>query len=415
MSRSKISRSFLVVIFVACIIFLGYLDINMMIKGVNSTIGVHTKLIKVGYAIALIMLVLIYMFIKDKLYRMKIKRSNSLIYRYIYLSIVAIISSLLGLTRSIQTIPIINLIGYLILNVLIAFIIKKIIFNVSKSDMLSVLGMTAYSMLPNIIQNEYINLNSLLLSLFVTLSILILQLLIDELKQRGMKTKKYVIEATLLGLCIGITILLGINAFVWLILLIVLLFITVNLDNTHINFSKKIMKSVTQEKREQLYKIERINISKLLISILIMFIFICVFYFASRFIANSIPDTVSNDFITNIVNDINANDISNIRINIGNIKERLNSFSSYSTTYYLILYVYILFVEVLAFVLKRKYDTKSTAIKAIFLLVLAFVIITNVNLIVYQSMFTIMLILIAIVNTSNIYLNREERIKMLVA
>ena len=207
MSRSKISRSFLVVIFVACIIFLGYLDINMMIKGVNSTIGVHTKLIKVGYAIALIMLVLIYMFIKDKLYRMKIKRSNSLIYRYIYLSIVAIISSLLGLTKSIQTIPIINLIGYLILNVLIAFIIKKIIFNVSKSDMLSVLGMTAYSMLPNIIQNEYINLNSLLLSLFVTLSILILQLLIDELKQRGMKTKKYVIEATLLGLCIGITIL----------------------------------------------------------------------------------------------------------------------------------------------------------------------------------------------------------------
>lgn len=415
MSRSKISRSFLVVIFVACIIFLGYLDINMMTKGVNSTIGVHTKLIKVGYAIALIMLVLIYMFIKDKLYRMKIKRSNSLIYRYIYLSIVAIISSLLGLTKSIQTIPIINLIGYLILNVLIAFIIKKIIFNVSKSDMLSVLGMTAYSMLPNIIQNEYINLNSLLLSLFVTLSILILQLLIDELKQRGMKTKKYVIEATLLGLCIGITILLGINAFVWLILLIVLLLITVNLDNTHINFSKKIMKSVTQEKREQLYKIERINISKLLISILIMFIFICVFYFASRFIANSIPDSVSNDFITNIVNDINANDISNIRINIGNIKERLNSFSSYSTTYYLILYVYILFVEVLAFVLKRKYDTKSTAIKAIFLLVLAFVIITNVNLIVYQSMFTIMLILIAIVNTSNIYLNREERIKMLVA
>lgn len=415
MSRSKISRSFLVVIFVACIIFLGYLDINMMIRGVNSTIGAHTKLIKVGYAIALIMLVLIYMFIKDKLYRMKIKRSNSLIYRYIYLSIVAIISSLLGLTKSIQTIPIINLIGYLILNVLIAFIIKKIIFNVSKSDMLSVLGMTAYSMLPNIIQNEYINLNSLLLSLFVTLSILILQLLIDELKQRGMKTKKYVIEATLLGLCIGITILLGINAFVWLILLIVLLLITVNLDNTHINFSKKIMKSVTQEKREQLYKIERINISKLLISILIMFIFICVFYFASRFIANSIPDTVSNDFITNIVNDINANDISNIRINIGNIKERLNSFSSYSTTYYLILYVYILFVEVLAFVLKRKYDTKSTAIKAIFLLVLAFVIITNVNLIVYQSMFTIMLILIAIVNTSNIYLNREERIKMLVA
>ena len=33
----------------------------------------------------------------------------------------------------------------------------------------------------------------------------------------------------------------------------------------------------------------------------------------------------------------------------------------------------------------------------------------------YQTILTVFLILIAIVNTSNIYLNREERIKMLVA
>lgn len=415
MNRSKIARSFLVAIFVACIIFLSYLVINIMIKGVNSTIGVHTKLIKVGYAIALIILLLIYMFIKDKLYRMKVKRTNSLIYRYIYLSVVAIISSLLCLSKGVQTIPIINLICYLILNILISFIIKKIIFNVSKSDMLSVLGMTAYVMLPNIIQDKYVNLNSLLLSLFVTLSILILQLLIDELKQRGIKTKKYVIEAVSLGFSVGITILLGLNAFVWLILLLILLLITVNLDNTHINFSKRLMNNVTQEKREQLYKIERINISKLVVSILIIAIIIILFYFGARLLANKYYNISNNEFITNIVNNIKANDISNVHINKNLIMERLNCFSSYSTTYYLILYIYILFVEILAFILKRKYDTKSTTIKAIFLLTLAFAIITNVNLIAYQSIFTIMLILIAIVNTSNIYLNREERIKMLVA
>ena len=219
----------------------------------------------------------------------------------------------------------------------------------------------------------------------------------------------------MLGLCLGITILLGINIFVWLIVLLILLLITVNLDNTHISFSKKIMNNVTQEKREQLYKIERINISKLLISILIIFIFICIFYLVSRFLAAKYLDFTNNEFIANIVNNIKANNITNMHIDIGSIKERLSIFSSYSTTYYLILYVYILFAEVLAFILKRKYDTKSTTIKAIFLLTLLMVIITNVNLIVYQSMFTIMLILIAIVNTSNIYLNREERIKMLVA
>ena len=33
----------------------------------------------------------------------------------------------------------------------------------------------------------------------------------------------------------------------------------------------------------------------------------------------------------------------------------------------------------------------------------------------YQMILTVFLILISIVNTSNIYLNREERVKMLVA
>ncbi|MDD3304437.1 MAG: hypothetical protein PHP54_05945 [Clostridia bacterium] len=415
MNRSKISRSFLVAIFVVSIIFLGYLSISIMMSGVNNTIGVHTKLAKVGYAIALIILVPLYMIIKDKLYRMKIKRGHSLIFRYIFLAIIAVIASSLCLTKDIQSIPTVNLIVYLTVNVIIAFIIKKIIFNVSKSDLLSVLGMVAYVMLPNIIQDQFIGFNSLFLCLFVTLSILLLQLLIDELKQRGIRTRKYIIEAIILGVCIGITTLLGMNIFIWLILIAVLLLITVNLDITHINFPKKMMSNVTQEKREQLYRIERINISKLLLSILIVSVITCGIYFGGKFVIKNYKIATNNAFATNLLNNIEMNRISNITISKTNINERLHDFSSYSTTYYLILYVYILFVEGLAFVLKRRYDTKSTVMKAIFLLALVAVAITRVNLMIYQSLFTIILILIAIVNTSNIYLNREERIKMLVA
>ena len=86
-----------------------------------------------------------------------------------------------------------------------------------------------------------------------------------------------------------------------------------------------------------------------------------------------------------------------------------------SKNYYMFLIVYILFMEGLAFVLKRKYDTKSTIMKFIFLMIFSTMVVFKVNINFYQPILTVLLIMIAIVNTSNIYLNREERIKLLVA
>ncbi|MNI68562.1 hypothetical protein D3C73_1242650 [compost metagenome] len=67
----------------------------------------------------------------------------------------------------------------------------------------------------------------------------------------------------------------------------------------------------------------------------------------------------------------------------------------------------------LTVILRRRYDTKSTIMKIMFILTLFSYSACSNSIYLYQPVFTIQLILIAIVNTSNIYLNREERIKLL--
>ncbi|MEG2311009.1 MAG: hypothetical protein RSB76_03370, partial [Clostridia bacterium] len=122
----------------------------------------------------------------------------------------------------------------------------------------------------------------------------------------------------------------------------------------------------------------------------------------------------SNETLLNITQNLKASQLKpNIEIN--NIINCAKCFVSFSSTYYMIIFIYIVFMEILSVMLHRRYDTKSTILKLSF--VLLFMLISNfsLNLLYFQPMLTILLILIAIVDTSNIYLNREERIKMLVA
>ena len=86
-----------------------------------------------------------------------------------------------------------------------------------------------------------------------------------------------------------------------------------------------------------------------------------------------------------------------------------------STKFYITCYVYILAMEILSLALHRKYDTKSTVIKLSFILLYAVITIFKLNIIYYQPVLTLLLVIIGIVNTTNIYYNREERIKMIEA
>lgn len=416
MVKSKISRSFVVAVFIVMIVFLGYLDVKCIIN--EPAQGMTSKIMRLGFVFGILMLVIIYIWIKDKLYRIKMKRSHALILRHIYIAIAVIITNLLTVYKYINNMGILILLCNIVVTLITAFIIKKIIFNVSKSDMLAVVATFTYSMLPMTFENVYTHIISVLITLFYLAVILVLQMLIDELKQKGIKTSKYLILALMLGIFMGITCILGVNFLVWSIAVVLLLLITVNLDNTHMNFPKKIMNSITQENRERLYKIERINISKLLICIFIALIVMFVMYFIGTFTFNKIVSMSDNVLIHTIGNNISDNNKVVENISQFSIRKLLNDskvFLKFSKNYYMTLFVYILLVETLSILLKRKYDTKSTILKLIFVLTFFAMSVFSINIYIMQPLFSIILMLIAIVNTSSIYLNREERVKMLVA
>ena len=295
---------------------------------------------------------------------------------------------------------------YILISVLTGLVVKRIIFNVSKSDMLSVFGMFANTMLINVIHDKTVMLHSMLLELFTLLTIYIFQKLIDELKQRGIKNNKYLNLSIVLGLSVAFSILFGVNQYVWIVLGIVLFFLTSNLDRTSFVLSQKTM---DKHKKEGILKVDKINISKLLISLIVILITSFVTYQIMIRIVNILPSSSIVESITYF------RVVQNYQLEFASLKMYTENFVSFSKTYYMILFIYILLLEILAICLHRRYDTKSTVIKFIFMGIFLLMVMTNKNIYYYQPLFSTMLMLIAIVNTTNIYYNREERIKLLVA
>lgn len=411
MSISKISRSLVVVLFVALIIFIGYEDVILLLN--NSNNSATLNILKVVYIIVTIVLVALYVYIKDKLYRKKVKRNISLIYRYIYISFIVVIMSIISIYKYLYLISNITLGAYILLKLVIGLILKKIIFNVSKSDILSVLGMFGFAMLPCVYSEISILFINLINTLVVSLAVFVMQILIDELKQRGIKNKKYLILSLLLGVFVGFTIVLGVSPYLWGIMALVSLLLTVNLDKTHLGFPKKIISFVNQKTKEALYKVERVNINKLIVSIIIAIIIATIVSCIGSIAIENI--NISALSISNLFNfNTGISNINTANI-IGVLIENTKILLSTSRTYYILILTYIVFIEILAVVLHRRYDTKSTIMKLFFILLYLSIAIFNLNITNYHTIFTVLLILIAIVNTSNIYLNREERVKMLVA
>lgn len=415
MSISKISRGLVVAIFTALMILLIFTDLNLMFNDLNFKYDV---LVKIVYVIALIALIIMYALIKEKLSKKRVKKVISLTYRFIFLITVTFLAKILTIYTTVVNVSEITTLTFVIISILSAIVLKKIIYNISKSDLLSVVGMLMYALLPNHITDKIMYFNMASITLFTLLVIMYMQKLIDELKQLGIKTKKYIILSAITGVLIGITMLLNLNSIIWIIIAISLMFVTSNLDKTHLNFSNKIINNLRQKNKEILYSIERIYINKIFISVVIILVSSYLSYFALNFIvlkAGNIP------IVTNVISSIkdpNGNNvINNIRlfktIEKDNIMSNFQSIISNSKGYYLILSIYILFIEILTVCLRRRYDTKSTIIKVLFILVIAFSTLFGLNVLVYGQLITVLLVLISIINTSNLYLNRDERIKLL--
>lgn len=411
MSISKISRSLVVLLFLLLIIFMGYQDVRLLLNNTSSNITLN--ILKVVYVIVAIFLILLYAYIKGKLYRKKVKRNMSLVYRYVYIVFIVIIMSIVSIFKYLYLIDNLTLVVYVSFKLAIGLILKRIIFNVSKSDILSVLGLFFFAMLPCTYYDSVSLFTNLVNTLIVFAVILLIQKLIDELKQQGIKNKKYIIYSLILGVLVSLTVMLGISGYVWIVIALSSLLITVNLDRTHIGFPRKILSFLNTKTKDTLYRVERVNISKLIVSILIISFVSVVIVLISKLVAPVVK--IQNSLIYNIVN-FNTG-IQNININgfVSDLFSNTDKLLQYSKTYYLVILAYIVFIEILAIVLRRRYDTKSTIMKVFYILIYLSISIFKLDISNYQTILTVFLILIAIVNTSNIYLNREERIKMLVA
>lgn len=412
MKKSKISRSLIVVIFVALIIFLGYLDFRLITSNNLYNVTKANLLTNILYIIFAILAVVIYICIKDRLYRAKVKRINSLVYRNIYLIVIVLVAR--AITLKIIDFSYIKdyiCIITLILNIAVAFILRKIIFNVSKSDILSVIAMLLYSTLTNVGLDSQMMLISSITEFVLFLGIWLVQMLIDELKQKGIKTNKYLIISLAIGVIFGVLTLFGISKYVWLAVFIVMLFITVDLDSTHFIFPRRFMYWVDNIKRDKLYKIESFNISKMLISsiLIVSLVFIVNFGFSVLFKDVIDMSSISNPILVFINNSLNYSFDKNIII------ENMENLMDLSKTYNLIIMSYILLLELLSMILRRRYDTKTTMLKSIFISIIVTACASSINFMYFQPVILTLLIIIAIVNTSSIYLNRDERIKLLVA
>lgn len=411
---SKISRSIVVAIFVALIAFLGVSDIVYINKyGVEANTG--SNWLKLLYVVLIIVLVSLYTYVREKLSKLKLQKTIANAYKYVYITLVMIAATFFKIYNVLETYPKRTLLLYFILIYLIGLFTQKIIFNVSKSEVLSVLSMFVVFTMPNAVVDKTIDLNSKFISLLMITSIFVLQILLDELKQLNLKNRKYLVQAIILGVLVGISTLVGINYLVWYAVALVSLFITSNLDSTSLNLSNRQNKTIKKRKNNYfIYKIERIKISKLFISLAIIFVISVVIYFGGRGIVRVLANH-GNGVCQNIVNDLTVGVHTQKGFNIASLKDVVRDFSSMSTRYYMFCYVYIIFMEILSVVLHRKYDTKSTVIKLLFILIIGSATMFKLNVVYFQPLLTILLNIICIVDTTNIYYNREERIKMIEA
>lgn len=414
MSVSKISRSLVVAIFVVVIILIGSQSIYLNISNLN--ISENSSISRLMYTLLLLLFFIMYGVIKSRFNKRRLVKRLSLFYRYVYLVVIAFFIKIISINIYVEDINIIYLIVCSILGAISAVCIKKIIYNVSKSDMLSVLGMFMFILLPNILNDSDDYLRSVCMNLSTLLYVVFMQKLIDELKQPNVKTLKYIKLSSVVGIFIAFSVLTGIYSYIYLIIGFVMLFITSDLDKTNINIPNKVISKLRQKNKEVLYRIERIYINKKYISILAMLLMsVIAFYLLGGVIGFINNDHLSNVFINynnSITYNINSN-VTSMNLSLNNLLSEIGNIANNAKTYYLVLIIYILFLEVLTAILRRRYDTKSTILKTLFICLIVFSVIFKYNTLVFYQLYTSLLILIAITNTSNIYLNRDERIKLL--
>lgn len=385
MNISRITRSLITVCLSLVLIALGVVCF-IGLKENATDIRLYIKMI---YIVILVVSILIYEILKKKLYK-KIS-NNKLVYLYRYAYLACIVFLMNASSCYIQNTCFDTRIA---LQILITFInvviIKRIIYNISTSDTLSASASILYIFLPKMIFNESMVYSYLSYGLtIILLGLLLIFKIIDETSQHRMKTKKYIGLTLLLVANIIIGILVNITSLFWVGILVIAILANKNTDFTHISFGqKRIDKAKHIFIKRLIYGIERIKINKL-------FIVLCIVAFTVvplEYLLNGINQFVYNGYRS----------VLTISYNI--VKD--------ARTYYMYIFGIIVILEIIGAILRRKVDVKTTIMKSSFIGIVALTILTK-NDIFQKYVFDTLLTLIFILNISNIYYNRDEKIKLL--
>jgi len=412
LKRSRIICSIITVVYIILSIALTLLLIksSMLLK---SIVSVYLKAI---YISILGMSILMYIGVRRRLgHKMSNKTWSvkiSQVYCYLYLAVTVLISRIVavymlkdgalseiipsfsnglcsylnyGLGKVINNQMYANVILNTILVFISSVIIKRVMLNITDSDIVSTATSIIYILLPtslvNVIEYARYNYNLVL----VLSGIYLLLHIIDKVKTFNKKSNKYLIYAIVLGLVQLIDIIIGGTYAFWLGVLLIATLAAMYIDSVHIRV--RFNSSTSFKIKRIIEKIEKINISKLLL--------VCLISLGISGIGTVIYSVFSN-----------ANNYQMFSL------ENLTGILNNARSYYLALIICSFVFEIIGILLQRKLDIKMFIIKVAYISlgVITFFMVNNTS---SEVLFETFLILNVIINICNICYNREEKIKLL--
>lgn len=420
MNRSRIIRSIIVVIFVACLLCVLVTCINDSIK----TASMFSVKYKIIYVLMLTLVIVFYALLKKKLNNVNCKKSVEYSYRYIYLVMLILITRFLAvllyknagavedlspsldkglgsyIVFALGKLTVYPVYAVIIVNTAITFLcaicVKRMIFNVTTNEMLSAIAAIGYIFIPQAIVNTTNYCRYSFNTLFVLFGTYMLLKIIDEVKQHKLKNKKYLKLTINMGIAIMLDIVFGGRFEYWCIILLASLVISNNVGYVRVNNKREFVEKFNSvNARKLMYKMETITINKLVVVLVILLGFMLVGELVAYLGFSQDIFEMYKNIDTNVI-------LQNIQAGIKAAKN-----------YYIVLIMLILILEIIGIVLRRKKDTKTTLIKLSTIVVMLIMSVSSDRYI--SSVMDAYLVLCLVLNIGNIYYNRDEKIKLLKA
>lgn len=387
MKISRIIRSIteVLVIVLICILLLVTVRNITLVKN-NPDLHIKTVCC-IGYIFA----VFLYIVVIKKLYNKLINNKLITIYVYLYLGVLVFISRFLTVQYFEKELVMPGTMYQIIFSTIITYInvifIKLIIYNISKSDILSIITSITYVFMPqgitaSVTYSKY-NLNLA----FILMGIYLLLKIIDSILDKNQQDNKYIVFA-LSHACIIIADIINGNSYICFLTIVIYFYLIIEYSDIIYLKPFVAIKEKTRLNSGIDYKHKNIQISKKLVvlSIYLFAIFISLI----------------------IIKFENMNVLKTFEF----IKSSLVNLIANARYFYLIIFTIIIIFDFTSIILERKQEIKYSIINFTTIVITLFTVFVykgELNNIVFEGIILIKFIL----SLANIYLNRDEKIKML--